>query len=388
MVIRRRKYFIIFTVILLIPLVMWVAWLLTPIKLLNIAIIDKTVLTQQVREHVSFNWVLKNMRITKKDRNFYQPVSDYFGLFPERIDLFDPKKNTYKKKGLEQFSSSQIDSIANVLDMAYFTDTYGLYSNEWRNVFILEHSPLIYGGMSAADIHLLTALKAKKKLTITEFNDIATPTTKEIRQKFALLFEVQWTGWAGRYFDILDTNINRELPMWLKKGYVAQHDHRWPFKKAGIAFVHEDGRIEILENDTHLNYEYPVIVSSDTTIKRFGVTKKMDYAYWFDITRSSPENKILSWYEINTNADGDSVLIKSGIPKRFPAAIERKTDCNFYYFCGDFADNPVSEWLAHLKYIDYVKYYLTISRGGSDEGPFFWKYYVPMLRTIMKENFK
>ena len=388
MVTKRRKYLVIFILIISLPLFMWVAWLLTPIKPLNIAIVDKTVLTQQVREHVSFNWVLTNLRVTKPDRTFYQPISDYFGLFPERKDVFDKEKNNYQKKGLEQFSRAQIDSIATALDMAYFTDTYGLYFNEWKNIHVLEHSPLIYGGMSAADIHLLAALKEKKKLIITEFNDIATPTDKEVRQLFTTLFGVKWSGWAGRYFDVLDTNRNGELPLWLKKGYVAQHDHKWPFKKAGIALVHEDGRIEILENDTHLNHEYPTIVSSDTTTKRFGVTDKMDYPYWFDVSRSSSQNNVLSWYELDTNPEGDAILSKSGIPKRFPANIERKSDCNFYYFCGDFADNPVSEWLAHFKYINNVKYALTISRGGSDEAPFFWKYYVPMLRTIMKENFR
>ncbi len=385
---KSHKYLVLLALIVMMPLFMWMAWLLTPVKPLNIAIIDKTVLTRQVREHASFNWILKNLRITKKDRSFYRPASDYFGLFPEREDQFDKNKNTYQKKGLELFSHAQIDSIAGTLDMAYYTDTYGLYYNEWKDIDILEHSPLIYGGMSAADIYLLAALKQKKKLIITEFNDVATPTNKEVRQLFATLFGVNWSGWAGRYFDILDTSRNAELPVWLKKGYVAQHGFKWPFKKAGIALVNEDGRVEILEKDTHLSHEYPVIVSSDTTANRFGVTDRMDYAYWFDINRSSFPNNIISRYILDTNAEGDAILKKNGIPKSFPAVIERKEDCNFYYFCGDFAENKVSDWLANLKYINRVKYTITISREGTDPAPFFWKYYVPLISTIMKENFK
>lgn len=388
MVTKRRKYLIIFIFIIGLPLWMWVAWLLTPIKPLNIAIVDKTVLTQQVREHVSFNWVLTNMRIVNKERKFYRPVSDYFGVFPERVDVFDPKLKAYEKKGFERYSYQQIDSIADALDMIYYADTYGIYSNEWLNILILEHSRLLYGGMSETDIHMLSAMKSRKKLILTEFNDMATPTEQGIRDQFTALFGVKWTGWAGRYFEFLDTLKNRELPFWLKKGYVKQHGGKWPFKKAGIALVNEDGRIEVLEYGTHLNYEFPLIISNDTTTSRFNVTSKIEYPYWFDINKSSEQNTVLSRYVLDTNENGDSILRKNNIPKIFPAAIERKTDCNFYYFCGDFADNPVSEWLAHLKYINNLKYALTVSRGGSDVGPFFWKYYVPLIRTIMKENFK
>ncbi|MBA3673647.1 MAG: hypothetical protein H0W75_01595, partial [Chitinophagaceae bacterium] len=215
---RKRKIWVwVFLIyIVLTPLWLWLAWLYKPLTPLNIAIIDKTVLTKKVREHISFDWLLTNMRITKKDSSFYDPNIDYLGIFPERTDEFNRNKNKYQIKGLEQYSYQQIDSIAEQLDMAYFADTYGLYYNEWQDKNILEHSNLIYGGMSPADIHLLSALKSKKKLIITEFNDIATPTTKNIRDQFAILFGIEWTGWAGRYFDVLDTNINKELPYWLK----------------------------------------------------------------------------------------------------------------------------------------------------------------------------
>jgi len=378
---RVRKFWIVVWLLLLTPLCLWLAWLFTPLRPLNIAIIDKTVLLPNLREHISFNWILTNQRISKMDKEFYEANSDYLGFFPKT-------KKKYEVKGLEQYSLSQIDSFAGKLDMAYFTDTYGIYSNEWEGKNILEHSPLIYGGMSTQDLHLLKALKKSKKLILTEFNDIATPTPKNIRNEFQSLFGIEWTGWAGRYYDDLDTNINKELPYWLKNGYVKQHANRWPFKKSGIAFVNENGRIEILEKDTHLEYELPYIKSEESTMNRFNVKDDIDYPYWFDIIRTSRENNILSWYEIKTNTLGDSVLAKNGIPKRFPAAIERSIDCKFYYFCGDFADNPVSQWLARFKYIGKIKRTLSAASEKTDKTPFFWKYYVPMISTILNENFK
>ena len=210
---------------------------------------------------------------------------------------------------------------------------------------------------------------------MTEFNDIASPTPKKIRNEFEALFQIEWTGWIGRYFDVLDTNINKELPYWLKRGYTTQHSNQWPFKKSGIVFVNENDQIEILENETHLNYEYPVIKSGETTTARFGVYNNISYPYWFDIMRTSRSNNIISYYEINSNAKGDSILESKGIPKLFPAVIERTEDCKFYYFSGDFADNPIDLSLAKFKYAAKIKAIFTFNTGGTAKCSFFRNYY-------------
>lgn len=376
---RKKIIWLFIVLFLLLPLWLWLAWLYTTPKKLNIAIIDKTVLTDNVQEHISFDWLLTNKKYTRKDGNFYLPTTDYFGFFPL------PKKK-YILRGLERFTSAQIDSIAGALDMAYFTDTYGIYRNEWDNTNVMEHSGSLYGGMSAEDIELLSVLKARKKLIIAEFNTVASPTPANIRIEFEKLFGMQWTGWAGRYFDLLDTSLNKELPEWLKNGYVSQHNNTWPFKKSGIAFVNESGEIEILENDRDLNYEYPVIRSGETSVGRFGIHDRVPYPYWFDIMKTSRNNNIISFYEIDTNKRGDSVLQRNGIPKQFPAVIERTGDCKFYYFSGDYADNPITMRLAKFKYVDILAAPFTSNKGTS-KNYFFWRFYAPLVSKIMEENF-
>ncbi len=376
---RKKIIWLFIILLLLLPLWLWLAWLYTPAKKLNIAIIDKTVLTKNVQEHISFDWLLTNKKYTRKDGNFYLPKTDYFGFFPGT-------KKKYELKGLERFTSVEIDSIAQALDMAYFTDTYGIYKNEWQNTNVMEHSGVLYGGMSVEDIELLKVLKARKKLIIAEFNTIASPTPITIRIYFEKLFGIKWTGWAGRYFDLLDTSVNQELPKWLKRGYVSQHHNTWPFKKSGIVFVKETGQIEILENNTHLNYEYPVIRSGETSVGRFGIHDRVPYPYWFDIMGTSTNNNIVSFYEINTNKKGDDILQKSGIPKQFPVVIERTEDCKFYYFAGDYSDNPITMSLAKFKFIDRLAASFTSNKGTS-KNYFFWRFYAPLVSKIMEENF-
>ncbi len=89
--------------------------------------------------------------------------------------------------------------------------------------------------MSKEDIGLLQRMKDKHKLIITEFNTIGSPTPPEIRRQFEEMFAIRWSGWIGRYFENLDTTVNKELPRWLINNYLSQHNHRWPFKKDGVA---------------------------------------------------------------------------------------------------------------------------------------------------------
>ncbi|MBK5271067.1 MAG: hypothetical protein JJE22_08640, partial [Bacteroidia bacterium] len=207
--------------ILLLPLWMWLAWYFTPKKKMIAAIIDKTVMTQDGQEHVSFSWVLNHERFTKSKSNLYKTSTDYFGFFPLGGENF-------RLKGLERFSPDMLERLSNDADLAYFTDTYGIYRNEWyAKKNIAERSGIVYGGMSEQDIAFLQNMKAKHKLIITEFNTIGSPTSPEIRSEFENMFGLKWSGWVGRYFTSLDTSVNTELPRWLINNYKNQHAGQW-----------------------------------------------------------------------------------------------------------------------------------------------------------------
>jgi len=242
---------------------MWLVWLLTPKKPMEILIVDKTVLVKEGYEHNALNWVLTNSRITNRDREFYDREADYYGFFPLEDDKF-------YINDLTQFSKNQLDSIVNYYDVIYPTDMYGIYVNEWYlDTLETERSRKVYGGLDSCDLYVVKKALNDKKLVITEFNFFNHPAPYWLRKKAEDVIGVDWSGWVGRYFHSLDTAVNEELPHWVVNLYMKQHGYVWPFTKSGIVFVHESDIIVILENETHLDYEAPKIYTNESEYLNF-----------------------------------------------------------------------------------------------------------------------
>jgi len=370
-----------------IPAFMFLTWYFSPRKTLRVVILDKTVLNQKFQEHISFYWVLKHNRYVKSDGSFYEPDKDYFGFFPDG-------KGGYTIEDLEEKSHEYLVQLADANDMVYYTDLYGIYRIEWLNEYpqskpdvkpgrMGERSELIYGGMSQNELGFLRIMKNKRKLILNEFNTFASPTSPEIRKEYEEEFDITWTGWVGRYFDNLDTTNNKEIPLWLIRNYKEQNNGQWPFKKSGIAFVRNDDRIVILENETHLKNEIPHILTGQANADYYNVTGEIKYPFWFDICRAGESNEVVSTYKIETTEKGASVLKQWGIPVSFPAVLMNK-DYPYYYFAGDFSDNPVSLSSSVFKYVhnfDFLFYPAEIHERSS----FFWKFYRPMLEKILDD---
>nr|MBP7496839.1 hypothetical protein [Bacteroidales bacterium] len=288
---RIRKRRIIAILIITLPFWSWLFWYLQKPKVINIMIFDKTVPVLKRNEHRSFNWVLTHHKYVKPDKNLYDINKDYKGFFP----LEPAKSEKYELHDLENFTETQIDSTADALDMFYYTDSYGVYYNEWyRHRNETEHSEYIYGGLSDNECTLIEKMVERKKLIISEFNFFASPTPYILRKRMEQLLDIRWTGWTARYFDLLDTVKNPELPRWVVKLYKEQHNYKWPFKKAGIVFVHIDNTIEILENETNLTQETPYIYTNDYAQKKYNLPHSIHYPYWMDITYSGPNNRVIS----------------------------------------------------------------------------------------------
>lgn len=378
---RTRNILIIAALILLLPLWMWIAWLCTPKKKLVIAIVDKTETSRKGQEHASLTWVLNHKRYTKTSKKPYGISEDYFGFFPLHGEHF-------RLKGLERFNAQQLDQLSTDAKAAYFADTYGVFSNEWysqKNA--TERSGIVYGGMSKEDIGLMQRMKDKHKLIITEFNTIGSPTPPEIRQQFEEMFAMRWSGWIGRYFENLDTTVNKELPRWLINNYLSQHNHQWPFKKDGVAFVSDKEEILILEAGTHLGNAVPQIITGNKGQSVYGLPASMKYAFWFDVMQPDTTiNEVIAHFKVDANAEGIKLLKVKNIPSSFPAVTQHlDNDYKFYYFSGDFCDNPVGMSSSHFRGISFFKWLFYDSSDPVERNSFFWKYYRPLMTTILDE---
>lgn len=376
----RKKLFKSFIfLILTLPLIMWAAWLITPNTKLVVAIVDKTVLSKKGQEHISLHWVLNHEKFTKTSDKSYSVSNDYFGFFPE-------KEEKFKLKGLERFSRSKLEQLSNDADLAYFTDTYGIYNNEWyKDGDINERSGILYGGLSDKDLQLLRLMKEKNKLIITEFNTIGSPTARDNRIRFEEMFQIQWTGWTARYFDNLDIRENEEIPAWLIRNYKGTHRGNWPFKKAGIAFVNDNDEVVILEEDTHLNRAIPHITTNTKFQKEYNLPDSIKYPFWFDVmVPNKIVNESVSEFNLDLTEEGKRELKQFNIPLNFPAVTRHlDEDYKFFYFSGDFADNPVPLGSSYFKWITYFKNFFYDQRNIMERGSFFWNYYKPLLTNIL-----
>jgi hypothetical protein len=368
---------------------MWLLWILKKPRPLNLLILDKTVLTTAVQEHLSLSWIINNEKFVHNNKA-YNKQKDYYGFFP------DDKGNFYIRD-FENFSAKELNNMANRYDAVYYTDMYGIYTNEWitrydpqklhDKRFMADRSKKIYGGMTQKELDYLRLMKEKNKLIINEFNVIASPTSKEIRTKYENEFNIHWTGWVGRYFDNLDTLVNTDIPHWLIDNYTSNHNGKWPFKKSGIAFVSEKDQVLILEKDTHLNTDIPFIYTDIKNAKHYHLPEKIKYPFWFDVMEVNPSFEVISSYRLDTNTAGDSLLALGQIPKIFPAAVNYKNGYNFYYFCGDFADNSISYASSRFRFIQVFSTF-SYSSSPNERSSFFWKYYRPLLQQILNEEYE
>lgn len=378
---RKIIFWLPFYLLLLLPVVLFCWWYFSSTTPLKVVLFDKTVYNNKMLEHDAFNWVLTQNNIVKPDGELYDKEKDYYGFFPE-------SKDSFSIKDIEGFSKLEIDSLAEELDLLVFTDTYGVYSNEWNEKKdVNERSKLIYGKTTFNEALLLESAKKKGKDIICEFNLIASPTSHRERKKIEELFDFKWSGWVGRYYDNLDTNINGDLPMWLKKNYVEQHNMQWPFTDAGIVLVHENERVEILGTEEYLLNEDITVTTSKKFQDSYNLPELTKYNFWFDITSDLGDNELISTYTINTSPKGDSVLNNCGIKKSFPAVF-RSQDSSFHYLAGDFSDHTLDNFTRYFRGV-YVFNSLFVDKfDKSARNYFFWEYYRPLIESILDRVIK
>jgi len=369
---------IVLVIILILPGISFIRWTFQQKKPIDIVILDKTVPTLDRLKHKSFNWILTNERFVKKEKKTsYSYKKDYYGFSPTR---------PLKEKGStrKEYHLSEMMDLPEKVDAVYFTDTYGVFFNDWYSgVNKSRKSRKIYGGLNNVDYLLINEMKKKNKLIILEYNslDFPTPAFESYRTQEKL--GITFSGWTGKFFEELDST-SRNFPIWMTAMYRKQYSKPWTFTRAGIVLLTEKNII-VLEEGTHLKNPHPHIVTDEANCTKYGVPASVAFENWFDVI-DPLESNVISKFRIETTAMGDTILAGNMLSSEFPAVIQEPIDKRTYYFSGDFASNEVCFWTSRIKGIDRLKGIL-YSDKPDDTRRFFWLYYKPLINTIFTDYF-
>lgn len=368
-------------ILVIVPLISYLLWLLYPAKQIEVLVIDKTVPTDNYQEHQAVFWTFEHLKIQNKAGEFYRADKDYLGFFPDN----SPSFGTFKD--LSQLSENEIKKAASELDILYFSDTYGVFEDDFAKQKTNEISKKVYGGLNRGDITMLREVAAQNKTIIAEFNTMASPTSLGIRTEFENLMGLKWTGWIARYFDEMDTTINADIPSWLISQYMEQHGNTWVAPGPGIVFVHENGSVEVFSNGLDYFGEIPKIRTQRINQHGFKLPEIVPYPEWFDIVLIERDYQVISYYDIDPSELGKEKLRDMGLPRYFPAAVIKDVGKGqYYYFAGDFSDLQNSIGSPRFIGLPMLWRGFHIVTDYADRESFYWNYFYPLLSQILEKT--
>jgi hypothetical protein len=186
------------------------------------------------------------------------------------------------------------------------------------------------------------------------------------------------------YFDNLDINLNDDIPSWIVDSYTRHNNIQWMFSKSGIILVNLDSRVIVLENETHIDIEVPLITTGKSKADRFGVPVTVHFPYRFDISYAADTANVISWFELSVNSRGKELLDGSNIPSRFPAVTGNG---NFYYLSGNYSNYEINMFTSMFRTnrsIDFLFY----NDKVESRSEFFRKYYVHLISALISDHYE
>jgi hypothetical protein len=309
----------------------------------------------------------------------YSAAKDYYGFHPKR-----PIKN--KKYDRTVYSLSVVlDSLNKTCEAVYFTDTYGVFFNDWyQGINKSRRSRRLFGGMNSNDNVLVDVMQDSNKLIVMEYNAFDYPTDDLTAYRIQEKLGITWSKWTGKYFSTLDTAADKDFPIWMTAMYRKQYRKPWTFNKPGIVLV-RDRSIIVLEEGIQLVSALPYITSDSAYVAKWNIAESVAFYNWFDIN-DPLGTKVISTFNLNTTPLGDSLLADYGLNKKFPAVIQNPAASNTFYFAGDFTTTDIPVWTARFKGVEKLKS-LLYSKKPEDERRFFWLYYKPLVTGIFDDYY-
>jgi hypothetical protein len=146
----------------------------------------------------------------------------------------------------------------------------------------------------------------------------------------------------------------------------------------------------VLEEKTHLKNAMTYIKSNEYGQKELGLPRQTKYPFWFDIMQTNTTvNTIAAVFTLDVTDAGKAKLAKNNIPVSFPAITMHKgADYQFYYFSGDFCNNPISMGTSYFRGIRLFKSYLYKNNEPGERASFFWNFYQPLMTNIVNDYYR
>jgi hypothetical protein len=369
---------IVLAVLLILPAVSFLRWAFQEKKPVNVVILDKTVPTLDRLGHRSFVYIMTNDRFVKKGKGGSLSASkDYFGFVPLR----PVREKQFRKR---DFRLTELIDLAENNDALYYTDTYGVFFNDWyQGIKKARRSRKLYGGLNNNDYLLMSEMKKREKLVLVEYNTFDYPTADLERFKTEELLGISSKKWMGQYYQSLDTVSAQGVPDWMPALYRKQNQKPWTFSRPGVVLLNENN-ILVLEEGRHLTSPMPVITTASPFTEKYNLPLLITFANSFDIIDPG-KNTVVSYFKLNTTPEGDTLLTENDLTSVFPAVVQDPEKGRTFYFSGDFANNDVPFWTSRFMNMDKKAKMLLYSENENDGKRFFWMYYKPLITGIFSE---
>ena len=376
---RLKWYHIVVIVILILLILPFVIWHLLPKKVMNVVVLDKTVLSYAndeniikeniYRKHQGFFWILNQQRYVKHDGSKYNYQYDYYGPMLDDEGAYD--------------YSVDLSDCDTKPDLVYLADAYGLGNDTFGHY---NGSTPLGGGISDDDMSFISFAYESGAPIIGEATLFSSPLSDSVRGQLTSLFGISPTKWIGRY--MVDLQDFTDVPDWAPPMYEQQEGVEWRFTGPGILLVSSDGEILILEQNTDFNSKNLLqIYLNDEYKKEFSGCGKCNFYNWFELIEPNYGTESIATFEFDLNAMGMEKIKEISRTPRFCAISRKQVDgyAPAYFFSGDFNDYVNGDRYGDFLFANWFFKFLSYDRQG-DISNFFWRFYTPLICHILDDT--
>lgn len=375
---RRPVWAIALLVVLLVLLLPHLVWRLTPLRALNVVIVNKTLPHPAYREHERLHWWLSHRRIAAPDGSAYwDPTKHFIG--------FDP--GTRRGTDLD-------DTHLRHAEFVYIADAYGVYSADYAvrdsadsATAAVEHSEKLYGGMQLAEVEALERFSRRGGHIVAEFNTLEDPTSgTEAGERLGLLLGAEYQRWLGRWY--ADLASLEEIPKWMRERHERRFGRPWDRVGPGIVVFAETDDAMVVIDSTHFTQAWPVTleVHAPADPLTTNVRSGQPYWYWFSGVRAINDAHVLASWELHVDSTARAELAAAGFSHRLPAIVRRPGLPLRAYVTGDIADvGAKPPPLGRTRMLDWLGRWNVRQTRPGVQRRFYWNVTLPFWDAVLGE---